>query len=158
MFVNQIKICPDLHKLQLWFSRLWQYLFLKLLRQWTHKMGRFLSTLIRLEFIYQIKIGSSCFNYYISFYTTVRSNFVLRGGGRRLISQGRLLGHYFPLKLYRLSPVDKLLKGTVAPPRCLRPCFINYIIVYFTYEYNLGLHLLSRLALHHFHGSARKRL
>ena len=42
---NRIKICPDLHKLQLWFSRLRQCLFLKLLRQWTHKMGRFLSTL-----------------------------------------------------------------------------------------------------------------
>ena len=32
MFVNRIKICPDLHKLQLWFSRLRQCLFLKLLR------------------------------------------------------------------------------------------------------------------------------
>jgi hypothetical protein len=39
MFVNRIKICPDLHKLQLWFSRQRQCLFLKLLRQcqWTHK-------------------------------------------------------------------------------------------------------------------------
>jgi hypothetical protein len=47
MFVNRIKICPDLHKLQLWFSRLRlrQCLFLKLLRQWTHKMGHFLSTI-----------------------------------------------------------------------------------------------------------------
>jgi hypothetical protein len=77
MFINRIKICPDLHKLQLWLSRLRQWLFLKLLRQWTHKMGRFLSTLkhshpsfiwytnscLRLEFVYQIKIGCSCFNY-----------------------------------------------------------------------------------------------
>jgi hypothetical protein len=45
MFVNRIKIWPDLLKLQLWFSRLRQCLFLKSLRQWTHKMGRFLSTL-----------------------------------------------------------------------------------------------------------------
>jgi hypothetical protein len=45
MFVNRIKICPDLHKLQLWFSRIRQCLFFKLLRQWTHKMGHFLSTI-----------------------------------------------------------------------------------------------------------------
>ena len=37
MFVNRIKICPDLHTLQLGFSRLRQCLFLKLLRQITHK-------------------------------------------------------------------------------------------------------------------------
>ena len=43
MCVNRIKICPDLHKLQLWFSRLRHCLFLELLRQWTHKMGHFLS-------------------------------------------------------------------------------------------------------------------
>jgi hypothetical protein len=41
--------------------------------------------------------------------TTVGSNFVLGGGG--LISQGRLLGHYFLLKLYRLSLLYKLLGG-----------------------------------------------
>jgi hypothetical protein len=45
MFVNRIKICPDLHKLQRWFSRLRQCLFSKLLRQWTYKMGCFLSML-----------------------------------------------------------------------------------------------------------------
>jgi hypothetical protein len=45
MFVNRIKICPDLRKFQLWFSRLRQCLFLKLLRQWTHKVGHFLSTI-----------------------------------------------------------------------------------------------------------------
>jgi hypothetical protein len=45
MFVNRIKICPDLHKLLLWFSRIRQCLFFKLLRQWTHKMGHFLSTI-----------------------------------------------------------------------------------------------------------------
>jgi hypothetical protein len=75
----RIKICLDLHKLHLWFFRVRQCLFLKLLRQWTHKMGRFLSTLkhshpifiwytnsrLRLEFVYQIKIGCSCFNYSI---------------------------------------------------------------------------------------------
>jgi hypothetical protein len=42
MFVNRIKICPDLHTLQLGFSRLRQCLFLKLLRQITRKMGGFL--------------------------------------------------------------------------------------------------------------------
>jgi hypothetical protein len=48
-----------------------------------------------------------------------------------LISQGRLLGHYFPLKLYRLLLVCKLLRGggggggglkspsPPPPPRCL---------------------------------------
>ena len=41
-------------------------------------------------------------------YTTVGSNFILRRGGEGLISQGRLLGHYFHLKLYRLSLVYKL--------------------------------------------------
>jgi hypothetical protein len=40
MFVNRIKICPDLHKIQLCFSRLRQCLFLKLLRQWTKFRGR----------------------------------------------------------------------------------------------------------------------
>jgi hypothetical protein len=80
MLVNRIKICPDLPKLQLWFSRLDNVnLFLKLLRQSTHKMGRFLSTLkhsypifiwytnfrLWLEFAYQIKIGCSCFKYYM---------------------------------------------------------------------------------------------
>jgi hypothetical protein len=38
--------------------------------------------------------------------TNVGSNFVFGGGG--LISQERLLGHHFPLKLYRLSLVYKL--------------------------------------------------
>jgi hypothetical protein len=33
MFVNQIKICPDLRKIQIRFYRLRQCLFLKLLRQ-----------------------------------------------------------------------------------------------------------------------------
>jgi hypothetical protein len=79
MFVNRIKICPDLHKLQLWFSRLRHCLFSKLLCQWTHKMGHFLSTIkhshpiciwytnsrLRFEFVYQIQIGCSCFIYYI---------------------------------------------------------------------------------------------
>ena len=52
--------------------------------------------------------------------TTVGSNFVLGGGG--LISQGRLLGHYFLLKLYRLSLLYKLLGGgaEVLPPWLLR--------------------------------------
>jgi hypothetical protein len=73
---KSVKICPDLHKLQLWFSRLRQSLFLKLLRQCNHKMGRFLITLkhshpifiwytnsrLRLVFVYEIKIGCSCFN------------------------------------------------------------------------------------------------
>jgi hypothetical protein len=40
-FVN----CPHLRKLQLRFSRHRQCLFLKLLRQWTHMMGRLLRTL-----------------------------------------------------------------------------------------------------------------
>jgi hypothetical protein len=34
--------------------------------------------------------------------TTVGSKFVLGGGGGGLISLGWLLGHYFPLKLYRI--------------------------------------------------------
>jgi hypothetical protein len=33
VFKNRIKICPDLHKLQLWFSHVRQCLLLKLLRQ-----------------------------------------------------------------------------------------------------------------------------
>jgi hypothetical protein len=75
MFVNRIKICPDLLKLQLWFFGLRQCLFLKLLRQWTLKMGRFMSTInhshlifiwytnsrLRLGFLYEMKIGCSCF-------------------------------------------------------------------------------------------------
>jgi hypothetical protein len=54
--------------------------------------------------------------------TTVGSNFVWGGG---LISQGRLLGHYFLLKLYRLSLLYKLLGGgaEVLPPWLLRPCY-----------------------------------
>jgi hypothetical protein len=40
-----IKNHVHLHKLQLGFSRLRQCLFLKLLRQRTHQMGRFLSHL-----------------------------------------------------------------------------------------------------------------
>jgi hypothetical protein len=64
------KSCSFTYKLQLWFSRLRQRLFLKLLRQRTHKIGRFLSTLkhshpificiqnrVEGEFVYQIKIG-----------------------------------------------------------------------------------------------------
>ena len=45
MFVNRINICPDLHELQLLFFRLKQCIFLKLLRQRTRKIGRFLSKL-----------------------------------------------------------------------------------------------------------------
>jgi hypothetical protein len=72
--VYVIQIHVDLHKLKLWFSRLRQRLFLKLLRQWTHKMSRFLShlqhsrpccigytnTRLRLEFVYPIQHGRSC--------------------------------------------------------------------------------------------------
>jgi hypothetical protein len=46
MFVNRIKICPDLHKLQLRFSRLRQCLFLKLPR-------------LRLEFVGYIRYRSA---------------------------------------------------------------------------------------------------
>jgi hypothetical protein len=77
--VYVIQIHVDLHKLKLWFSRLRQRLFLKLLRQWTHKMGRFLSCLqhsrpccigytnsrLRLEFVYPIQHGRSCCKHYI---------------------------------------------------------------------------------------------
>jgi hypothetical protein len=76
MFVNRIKICPDLHNFS--FDFLGLDIIIDLLRQWTHKMGRFLSTLkhsypifiwytnsrLRLEFVFQITIGCSCFNYY----------------------------------------------------------------------------------------------
>jgi hypothetical protein len=60
---------------------------------------------------YVLNIGSySGNNQYIDINSsTVGRNFVLGGGG--LISQGRLLGHCFHLKLYRLSLVYKLLGG-----------------------------------------------
>jgi hypothetical protein len=44
-----------------------------------------------------------------------RKQFCIAGGGGG-ISQGRLLGHYFPLKLYRLSLVYKLLGGDPPSP------------------------------------------
>ena len=64
---------------------------------------------------------------YFSIYclsTTVGSNFVLG----ELISQGRLLGNYIPLKLHRLSVVHKLLRGgggrlKTPDHRLLRPCY-----------------------------------
>jgi hypothetical protein len=64
-----------------WKSAFRQRLFLKLLRQWTHKMSRFLSRLqhsrpccigytnsrLRLEFVYPIQHGRSCCKQYILF-------------------------------------------------------------------------------------------
>jgi hypothetical protein len=62
--------------------------------------------------------------------TTIGSNFVLGGG---LISQGRLLGHYLPLKLYRLSLVYKLLGGAAdqyhPPLTLLQTCGINLMFI-----------------------------
>jgi hypothetical protein len=104
MIVNRIKICPHFHELQLWFSRLRQCLFWKLLRQWTHKMGRILSTLkhlhpifiwyhstanshhilhgLRFEFVYQSdKDGCSCFNWYLQNYFAYWYAYI--GGGSR---------------------------------------------------------------------------
>jgi hypothetical protein len=82
MFVNRIKICPDLHKLQLWFSRLRQCLFLKLLHQWTHKTFRYrsavhvlsstyISVLIPFILLRQIQIlnRTTCLNFTIIYCT-----------------------------------------------------------------------------------------
>ena len=53
---------------------------------------------------------------------SVGRNFVLG----ELISQGRLLGNYIPLKLYRLSLVYNFFLGgglKTPDPRLLRPCY-----------------------------------
>jgi hypothetical protein len=74
--------------------------------------------------LFQTKLGS----------TTVGSNFVLGGGGADC--QGRLLSHYLPLKLYRLSLVYKLFTLPLVSTARIKDTILN----------NISLILLSILA------------
>jgi hypothetical protein len=66
--VYVIQIHVDLHKLKLWFSRLRQRLFLKLIRQWTHQMSRFLNN-IRVRVVSDIQTLAFGSSFYIRYNT-----------------------------------------------------------------------------------------